>query len=90
MIGVTKKTHKSHSPSQVYAAEGVNIIEGFKLGMAKASKGMMVPTPGLAAGGGVRFGRSGPQTVVYQTVNAHHSESLMTTLGKANFRLKHR
>ena len=66
-------------------------MDGLRLGLERGARGLAVPSPGLAYGGGMR-GRQGGTggTVIYQTVNAHHSESLGTTLRKANFRLKHR
>lgn len=52
-----KRTNKSHSPSLVYMQEGRNIVNGLKLGMEQAARGMMVPQPGrgltrLAPAGG--------------------------------------
>lgn len=92
MIAATKKHNKSHSPSKLYAEEGLNIMEGLRLGLERGARGLAVPGPGVgpAWGGRGREGRAGGGTVIYQTVNAHYSESLSTTLRKANFRLKHR
>ena len=91
MIAATKKHNKSHSPSKLYAEEGMNIMEGLRLGLERGARGLAVPGPGVgpAWGGRGRQGAGGG-TVIYQTVNAHHSEALQTTLMKANFRLKHR
>lgn len=92
MIHATRKHNKSHSPSRLYAQEGVNVIEGFRLGMERASRGMAVPSPGVGPAWGRRGAHAGAGggMVINQTIHAHHSESLDTTLRKANFRLKHR
>jgi TP901 family phage tail tape measure protein len=93
LIHVARTKNKSHSPSMLYAQEGINIVQGLRLGMERAAHGLSVPMPGFPGYGPLLSGKHrgmGGDTIIYQTVNAHHSESLMTTLAKSNFRLKHR
>jgi TP901 family phage tail tape measure protein len=90
MFGRAVRFNRSRSPSKRYEREGRNIIRGLERGLG-TGMGLTVPQP--AIGRGVLRGRSirtGTGSPINMTVNAHHDESLMTTLEKARFRLKNR
>lgn len=82
-----QKTNKSKSPSKLYAEEGKNMMMGLQMGIDQAA--LRMPSVGGARlrGRGFRHGGAAPFT---QIINAHHGESLDTTLRRANFRMKHR
>jgi len=93
LIHDARKHNKSHSPSKLYAQEGRNILDGLRLGMERGAHGLTVPMPGVTSPTGLasfQRGAGGGGVTINQTINAHHSESLQTTMAKANFRLKHR
>jgi TP901 family phage tail tape measure protein len=90
LLKESKKETKSHSPSKVFAGVGRDIVDGLAMGLA-TGEGMKVPTPKL--GGAWMRGNgysAGGGTLIHMEVNAHHDESLMTTLERASFRLRHR
>jgi len=91
LLDEARKETKSHSPSEVYYALGVDIVQGFQQGLNSMTTKLKTPQAptigrGTVAGGLLASGQPG----INMTVNAHHSESLSTTLERASFRMRQR
>jgi TP901 family phage tail tape measure protein len=84
-----KKEAGERSPSRVFYDVGRNIVLGFQMGMDSMKPELAMPgTPAIGAGLGGIVGRN--TVPVQMTVNAHHSESLQSTLERAAFRMRNR
>jgi hypothetical protein len=88
LLKEARKETKSHSPSQVFASLGEDLVLGLALGLNKG-KGMKVPIPSLA-NPVLGTGRGNSLAPVNMTIHAHQDESLMSTMQRAAFRLRNR
>jgi hypothetical protein len=90
LLAAARKQTKSNSPSQVFKSLGSDMVSGLALGLAEGQN-LKVPIPSL---GNAYMRNQGYNTntpaPVQMTVNAHHTESLNTTLERAAFRLRNR
>jgi hypothetical protein len=86
LLAEAKKETQSHSPSQVYYDLGRNIVEGFQLGLSSMTPSIAMPSTGSIAGAFSHRAGGG----INMTVNAHHSESLQSTLERTSFRMRQR
>jgi hypothetical protein len=90
LLTEARKETKSHSPSKVFEALGVDLVDGLANGLA-TGRGMRMPLPGLgnsfANGGGYNRGNNAP---IQMNIHAHQDESLMSTMERAAFRLRTR
>lgn len=82
LLKVAKNETGSHSPSRVYMKLGQDMVEGLAIGMNMKPK---VPLPAINPAA-----MSPSHGGVNMTVNAHHTETLDSTLARANFRLRNR
>lgn len=90
LLKEARKETKANSPSLVFKALGSDMVSGLAQGLAEAAD-LRMPIPGMGNaymnGGG--YNRRNPAPIA-MTVNAHQNESLMSTMERASFRLRHR
>lgn len=77
-----RRETKAHSPSKVYEMLGRDIVDGLTMGLNSGNPRVRMPRVAGAGAGGI--------APIQMTVNAHHSESLMSTMERAAFRLRNR
>jgi hypothetical protein len=86
LLNEAKRETKSRSPSQVYFELGRNIVQGFQMGLNSIQPELSTPGgPGINGAFSHRNGGG-----INMTVNAHHSETLQSTMERTAFRMRAR